>query len=430
MRREARWRGGIGLLMALAFVCRADAADQSLTIAGTCLQADGQRIVGARVKLYWFYASNSSSDKLKLRGEIETASDGVFRFANVPVPIVGYEGDRCEYRLVATHARFASAVITPASTHQIRADHDQLHVTLEPPGVLSGTVIGPEGKPIAGATVFRPAISDQPLADIWRDVTDEQGRYCISDLPIWDRNKVLEWNGTAIKGVRHIFHVRHPDFGEKLGEFGEIPAAINFRLELAGMIEGVVIDTVTGRPAAGVKVWGQGIHTHSTPRTATDENGHYRLDSLAADRYNVWAQMPGRTGVAVGGLNVWAGDVVKAPDLELIPGGFIVGRVLHHETKEPMASTPDGQRLTVALEGPSRPRPGAAVESVAVAEDGSFRVRAAPGENRIYLQFPWMMTRPPTGKPEEGPVLLREGETVTIDIYVDPQASKPSIWTN
>jgi hypothetical protein len=415
-----RWPLGVCLCIAPILAGRSAAANESLTIAGACVDLDGNPVAGANVRLFWLYVSGNGSDKFKQRGEMQTMETGSFRFANTPALLVGHEDDSSDYYLVVTHPRFASAVVQAISCRPFINNHDHLDdlkVTLEPPGALTGTVTDTDGKPIAGATVYRPTLIGQTMVDVWRDFTDVHGRYKISDLPDWNGNQTVQSNGRAtLSGFRYVFYARHPDYGEKQDSFGEIPATVDFQLEPAGVIQGVAVDTITGLPAAGVKIQAQGIDAHGFVQAQADEAGHYRLGSLVADRYNVWARASDRTVVAIPALAVRAGETVEAPNLELISGGFITGNVLHYETKQPVVQTKEGWRLRVALEGPSRPKPGAAVESIAVANDGSFRIRAAPGANVTYLQTPWIVKSPL----QRMPLIVREGETITLDIYVDP----------
>lgn len=87
--------------------------------------------------------------------------------------------------------------------------------------------------------------------------------------------------------------------------------------------------------------------------------------------------------VALDSFKVEAGEAHQAPALRLIEGGFILGRVINEATGEPIKP---GATSDVTIQGPSRPRSGAAVQSSRVREDGSFRIRVAPGRNYIYLR--------------------------------------------
>ena len=69
--------------------------------------------------------------------------------------------------------------------------------------------------------------------------------------------------------------------------------------------------------------------------------------------------------------------------------------------------------VDVALYGPSRPRSGAAIESAKIAADGTFRIRAAPGANYVYLR-----SMQPTPGLNAYDLTVVEGETVEVEFKV------------
>jgi hypothetical protein len=68
-------------------------------------------------------------------------------------------------------------------------------------------------------------------------------------------------------------------------------------------------------------------------------------------------------------------------------GGFVVGKVIDGATGKPFAPAL-GQSQYVAHYGPARPRTGAAVTSTKIQDDGTYRLRVAPGRNYVYLMDP------------------------------------------
>lgn len=65
-----------------------------------------------------------------------------------------------------------------------------------------------------------------------------------------------------------------------------------------------------------------------------------------------------------------------------IVGGFIVGRIIDANTKKPIVP---GPRTGVAMYGPARGT-GGSCQCTPVRADGTFRIRAPAGQNRIYLR--------------------------------------------
>ena len=127
--------------------------------------------------------------------------------------------------------------------------------------------------------------------------------------------------------------------------------------------------------------------------------------------FNIWAYVDGWTMRAHAGFLVTPGETVKAPDLKLVRGGFITGVVIDGVTGKRVQP---GKGSDVGLYGPSRPRPGAAIESAKIESDGSFRIRAAPGANYVYLRSRdagW-------SRAEAHDVEVKEGEVVAVKFVV------------
>jgi hypothetical protein len=77
---------------------------------------------------------------------------------------------------------------------------------------------------------------------------------------------------------------------------------------------------------------------------------------------------------------------LQVPDLKLVTGGWIKGRVVNALSGKPIPGTA-ADPLAIGLYGPSRPKSGAACQSVHVDGKGMFQLRVAPGRN-----FPYIMT--------------------------------------
>jgi hypothetical protein len=116
--------------------------------------------------------------------------------------------------------------------------------------------------------------------------------------------------------------------------------------------------------------------------TISRDDGTFCLGGLAEDVYKVWAEANDLTVIAVLDLRVGPGDEIDAQTVQLVVGGFIVGRIVDRETGKPI--TP-GPSTDVAMYGPAR-GPGGSCECTPVLPDGTFRIRAPAGKNRIYMR--------------------------------------------
>jgi hypothetical protein len=394
------------------------AGNDKIVIAGRCLDERATEISGAKVRLFRLHRQDRGSAIVEMIDATKTAGEGRFRFPDVRVSLENSDANEAiTHYLVTTHPQWATAV----SIVSRERSNEDLEVVLQRPGELSGVVTDDKGLPVAGAVVYRPSVGSVPLEGVWSDVTDSAGQFSITDVPKWNADDGKQEGQTkgreAMRPSAYFFYVVHPRYGRKQGSYTRIPAIINVQLEPGAIIEGVVVDAVTGRAAAATTVQAQGVAQHGWSETQTDANGRYRLSSLVADRYNIWATAPERTLTAIDSFAILAGETKQAPELRLVSGGFITGRVLDFESGQPISRTTDGWRIRIGLHGPSRPSSGAAVESVRVADDGTYSIRVPPGENRPYLQSSGLVKR----TSRTVPFSVQEGETVELDFYVNPQ---------
>jgi hypothetical protein len=218
----------------------------------------------------------------------------------------------------------------------------------------------------------------------------------------------------VVRGVpadaRVDLNVRHPDFAA--ATIYDAKAAL--RCEVALQPGAVLAGTVRRpdrAPAARIVVKAQSIAPGLfAGRVLTDEQGHYRIASLPEGRFNIWIESDDFTAVAIERARVRAGETLANQDLALVPGGWLVGRVIDAANG---ALVLPGAGADVAVFGPARP-PRALAHAVKVAGDGTFRVRVPAGTNRLYL-------RPGDGWMEQrgsGNFEVSEGEETRVEIVV------------
>jgi hypothetical protein len=366
-------------------------------IDGACLTPDDEPIAGARVRLF---VARGPAHVPEQVAEAISDGRGAFRFANLEVPVFG-QNTWHTYGVVATAPGRASSinqVFTP--------EHRTLRMVLGTPGTLSGRVTSEDGAPVSGATVdFGGGINDHVVPGVRSATTDSKGRFSISDLAAFE----------APSSTQCFFQVQHLQFGKQASEFNRVPSTVDVVLKAPSIVEGLVVDAVTGKPAVRVPVAAQGVSRgkhNGWGEVLTDAQGRYKM-LLMPDSYNIWATMPGRTVVALDSYTVVKGKNPPA-DLKLIEGGFIAGRVLGPDGN-PAKQLKDGT-IHIALYGPSRPRSGAAVELARVNSDGTYRIRVPPGENYPYLyEGITNDRREPFKSP---PIVVKPGETTTLDFNV------------
>lgn len=395
----------------------APSREPGIVIEGRCVDDDGAPLADAEVVLFFFERYGAQGAR---KGQGTTGPDGKFRFARQK-PLAGSDAFLEHYVVAARKPGCSSIYRVLQATDLLPGGNNELSLKLsQKTGTLSGRVTNERGGPLAGADIFVMF----PLPGFQQAVTDAEGRYAISDLPAWQPKPEFEGaNGDIGSNTQIYFRVRHPDYPLTLASYTAIPQVVDVQL-LPGMtIEGRVLDLVTGRPAAGARVSAQGVDRSASPgggEAIADDRGEYRL-RLPAGSYNIVAQKENRLGVALDSFAGPVGETTRAPDLKLISGGVIAGKVFDIDGN-PLSRLRENQALRIGNHGPASPRSGARVAAALVQADGTYRLRVAPGENYPYLMADLDTERNPRTVLGLPPIVVGEGETVTLDFHVKVKA--------
>ena len=487
--RRARVRGvAAAVLAAVAPVLAADPPPvgqtamtnvPSVTVAGTALSAGGEPLAGVRVILAAADGTLFGERTRTVVAESTTGPDGRFAFAGLPplseVP-AGFDPrspDRPDGRWGYAAAGVKAGLATAFASYQVPypptdplPDPAGLELTMPPAVPLSGAVVTDGGAPIAGARVslgYNPKPPGPgPLANLQAAVTGADGGFTITDLAAWDdRESMVRSSPRTWSSSPKRFSVTADGYSPGRFEVRSIPPEEFPRVELsrAGGLTGLVIDTVTGEPAAGVRVGAQSttypVRPDGTPdfgrmnevngwgEAVTDASGRYAISPLPPTTYNLLplGVPPSRAAAALTAVPVAPGAPTEAGPVRLVRGGVLRGRFLNADGEpiarasyrrddsfggDPPADPPEWTDLSVGLHGPSRPKLlGAAVESAEVGPDGRFEFRVPPGR-----QFPYMMSGSAAAEwvPEpwmESGVVVGPGETIEITFRVQGAGPNP-----
>jgi beta-lactamase regulating signal transducer with metallopeptidase domain len=436
---------GLIVVTGLAVCCLTDAAigptPQDVTIHGKCVDARDRPLGGINVTLYRVVNEREAAEQLAVRTTID---DGSFEFRSVPQPPAqadrdGPAAERWWYLVAAQGTGWASCLERLSSVDSAAS---AVSFRMLPSAALVGRVTNSEGHPVAGAKV---GVTDLPNivpgVDVNCSTTDDDGRFRIADMAPCRPKQVTggESGGTVdIKAVRSL-SVQHRDYLPRNVSYWEIPSTVDIVLEAGAVVDGRVIEHVSGQvvPDAVVtlRVANPGMIGGDVARSRTDAEGRYRFSAVKPGRYNIWADTPNRTCVAVDSFELTPGDRKTAPDVELFEGGWIEGRVVDAVNGKAMTQSEDGQGLWVGLHGPARPKSGTDAVYESVDEHGYFRLRAAPGVN-----YPFLATR--ANEPlrfgrlnarvehayelsQQG-ISVADGEVVSVVFRVLPVATSPS----
>lgn len=401
---------------------------------GVAVDEHDQPLADVHVQL-WF--TTISEGESRLIAEKATGADGAFAFADVPLP-------PSDGRLKEDGIRILTAKKDGRASRFVilfRPWTEDWKMRLTPAATLTGRITDTNGAPVKGAVVA--AYVDDFLKRLPGDVrtatSDENGRYAIDDLPAWD--------ATGLKGTKvgeNIFAgperrrllVTHPDFALARVAYRKAPGEQDAELEPGAAIEGQVVDRVTGKPVADLLVQAAMVIQRTDryvhlPRegdeTRTDANGQYRLQSLPAGTYNVFAHpdREERAAAAIDSLVAEGGETTQAPTIELVEGGWLEGRLLDAATREPLTHIArDGHRFPadIRIYGPDRPQTGTLALAISPPDpDGSFRMRVAPGKQFVRFSSSDLDERRfPRERFEEG-IEVAEGEVVRFDMLLLPK---------
>ncbi len=361
--------------------------------------------------------------------ESQSDAEGFYSFSNLKPSLWADRIDRIAYGLVLRAPDRPPTVHTYFDT-QAHWPYGERVELAGLPAEVSGQVINEQGKPVAGAIVYRYGIHGEPVPGVQSATTDKDGRFAIHDLSISELN--------SSKQEVYLI-VRHPDY-PKLHKTVPAEKAVTLTMPTGCVLEGKVIDEATGKPAANMFVTAQ--ETSSAGRdtvTRTDDKGRYKL-VVNEGNYNALAESSERvTAKAITDLELLAGQTFEAPLLTVTPGGLIEGRVVNTKTGElvvdyrdayPTDKRPDpqlptglGTRVAIGYTGPSYPPRGNLISQQPLArvdEHGQFRMRAAAGDNYPYLvnahgqRMAWDTRKQP-------PVVVKTGETTKYDMLITPK---------
>ncbi len=402
------------------------AAKKTIHLAGICQDEHGAALKDVRVTVYRENFRQLKTERLR---EGVTDDRGEFRFTDLPAFPQRDEGREWTYVLTYTKKGRASGI----QQLSYETPTDKLTISMKPAATLQGRVTDPSGKPIAGAWVWTNGLSTDLLPGVCSCRTDADGHYAITDLPAWDvatQKPQVSADGRTSTMISHCyFYVRHPDYGELRPMYKRVPDTINITLHPAAIIEGRVLDQLTGKPAADVLVRMQSTNNSKAigfHQTRTDRDGKYRFTSLPDAIFNIWVDAPERACAAVDSFAVTAGKKHTAPDLTLIEGGWIEGRLIDAETGKPVSRDPRSQRrLAVAFYGPSHPKSGAACGSSDVDDSGAFRLHVAPGVNLPYIMYPDVWNRTQRREYYQKGIEVKSGEVVSLVFRILPKEPIP-----
>ncbi len=265
-------------------------------VAGVVRDADGRPVEGARVEV-------RDGEGRTLAACPATKSDGAFR------------ADRLPSGAARAVARLDNGL--GAETEFDSGASDLVVVTLPPTSRVSVLARDARsGALLRGFSVSGSGrLADGRVQDLGKD--DDRAR---------DGTAVVDH---VVPGVYDLYCAA-TDYTEQRMEGIALDAggtvSLEFSLEPAATIRGRVVDGATGVPLSGAWVWSR--TSRYWTRRPSDTEGRFVLCGLPGGCQEILASCAGRAPTRSEHLDVVAGGTLEIPDLVMLPGGSIDGRIL------------------------------------------------------------------------------------------------------
>jgi hypothetical protein len=239
-------------------------------------------------------------------------------------------------------------------------------------GSIRGVVVGPDGQPLAGASVQAARERERGRAfkgDLdggGRAVTGPDGAFAIEELA----------SGSFTLWAAHPGHPEREQTGVAAGA-----SSVRLQLHRSASIAGVVVDG-SGRPirpyslvvvppgrageSEGMRLR-MAMDMNSRPLSVDDARGAFRAQDLAPGAYDLVATTPdGRTARA-SGIAVAEGEAKQGVRLTVQEALTVTGRVLEYEGGQPLA----GARVAIR-------EPGSSAREARTDATGAFTLEKVP----------------------------------------------------
>lgn len=333
----------------------------------------GEPIANANVKLL------NVSKEQKTLGTAKTDMAGGFEFRDLDQH--GKPLDDLNLVVIVSHDGHSSQVIGLRSLVnylQLQTKRDW-QIKLGKSSTLTGRITDNDGKPIAGFNVWQPMFLMEPVGGVLQCMTGDDGRYEIKDHHEFNPRDTRRdlGNGGFFEQSGTLMMAYHPKYGRRYFNVPSIPGNVDLEFERALMVNGRVIDKVTGKPIPGLFVTAKGYDHDFLDYAKTNSDGKFVLALIPTTQYDVWVSHS-KLDAAAQKVAGASGQTVTTKDFELESLVSVKGRVLDDRTGKPLTSK-SIEKSFIHCKDDARPATTSGVKSAPINEDGSFELRVLPG---------------------------------------------------
>ena len=400
---------------------RSEQAKQ-ITCSGKVVDDQGNPIVGVKVALHKIlYGQTAYSYETKLIAEVKTMADGAFSFNT------SAESDSYPYGyIVAEKERLALGF----ANWRMDEGDKEVQIKLGQPKELAGIVVDENNKPIFNAEVsisilMIGSMRDEqgvvgPVAiELFTSNTDAEGKFKFTKIPSEAAaDFIIKKEGKATVRTYKSTGMADQKLNYTAGQ-----TDIKLVLPLEAKIEGIVVQKSTGKPVGDVQLIArseQGTGYFRTTPFASNEDGKFTLNALAADRYILQLVQPRQD------LADWVSEPVEVitetgktksdVKIELYKGGILEVVVTDIVNKQPLEKARVGVRNQASSE----------YHSGRSDKNGIARLRLMPGEYRMNSVYKEGYSR----QRVQDSITIEEGKTEHIEYELAGQPKITGIVRN
>lgn len=383
---------------------------KQITCTGKVVDAQGQPITDAKVKLYKLTVNPATlSYDIKLAQELATKEDGAFTIKT--------ETGSDEFSLAIILAQKEELALDWANWG-LRENLD-VEIKLGQAKILAGTVVDEADNPVVGAEVRilmlvvgeaprpRYLIGVEPF-DLLLAITDGQGKFSFNNI-LGDATAEF----LVKKPGRATVSTFEPRGGTTL-HYAPGQTDIKLVMPVEAKIEGIVVEKASGKPVAGIKIMvsrDRNQPNFGLKPVVSKEDGTFSANALAGGRHILQIVTPmGKPADWITEpveVSTETGKTKSGVKVELSKGGLLEVVITEAVSKQPIEQA----RVIIRQQADNRAF-GAFSD-----EDGIARIRLVPGEyqmSRVYKQGYSRESRQET-------ITIEEGKTARIECQLTGQ---------